>query len=195
VKWIFVLLMAAISTPGWEQPGQQDRFSLTARQVVQTLSDKGMKVTDEQVSLLARVVATEPNPQLDILQVEPIGDLGSEKDSGTQSWFRVACHQPGTCVPFYVAVSWPQDTTVRAAGALSASPGVRRAELKPIVAITMHVGTHATLVMDDNRSHIQIAVISLENGVAGHEIRVASPDHKQVYVAEVVSAHLLKGSF
>jgi flagella basal body P-ring formation protein FlgA len=67
--------------------------------------------------------------------------------------------------------------------------------LKPNVAITMRAGAHATLVMDDDRAHIQIAVISLENGLAGHRIRVASPDHKQVYVAEVVNASLLRKSF
>jgi flagella basal body P-ring formation protein FlgA len=51
------------------------------------------------------------------------------------------------------------------------------------------------MLMDDDRSHIQIAVISLENGVAGHSIRVTSPDHKQVYVAEVVNASLLRKSY
>jgi flagella basal body P-ring formation protein FlgA len=59
----------------------------------------------------------------------------------------------------------------------------------------MPAGTHATLVIDDQRSHIQLSVISLENGIAGHRIRVASPDHKQFYVGEVVSARLLKGNF
>ena len=44
-------------------------------------------------------------------------------------------------------------------------------------------------------SHIQVAVISLENGVAGKWIRVASPDRKQVYVGEVVSANELRGNF
>ncbi len=61
--------------------------------------------------------------------------------------------------------------------------------------ITMPAGTHAILIMDDHRSHIQVAVISLEKGIAGHWIRVASLDHKQFYVGEVVSANLLKGSF
>lgn len=60
---------------------------------------------------------------------------------------------------------------------------------------TMRAGSRATLVMDDQRSHIQVAVISLQNGMAGHRIRVSSPDHKQVYFGEVVSANLLKGSF
>ena len=61
--------------------------------------------------------------------------------------------------------------------------------------ITMKAGTHATLMLDDQRSHIQVAVVSLENGIVGHRIHVASPDHKQTYVGEVVNARLLKGSF
>jgi hypothetical protein len=49
--------------------------------------------------------------------------------------------------------------------------------------------------MDDDRAHIQVAVISLESGIAGHTIRVATPDHKQIYRGEIVSANLLKRSF
>jgi hypothetical protein len=49
--------------------------------------------------------------------------------------------------------------------------------------------------MDDQRAHIQVAVISLENGMVGHRIRVATPDHKQTYIGEVVNARLLRGSF
>jgi flagella basal body P-ring formation protein FlgA len=67
--------------------------------------------------------------------------------------------------------------------------------LKSNTAIIMRTGAHATLVMDDARSHIQVTVISLENGIAGHRIHVASPDHKQVYVADVVSANLVRRSF
>jgi len=51
------------------------------------------------------------------------------------------------------------------------------------------------LEMDDNRSHIQVSVISLENGNAGDKIRVSSPDRKQVYTAEVIDANLLKRSY
>jgi hypothetical protein len=195
VRWICTLLMVVISTPAWGQFDPQDRFELTARQVVQALSEKGINVSEQQVSLLAEVVASEPNPHLDILKVESAGGFRLGKDSGSQSWFRVACHEPGTCLPFYAAVSRTGATNVLATGAFPAPPAARQPALKPIHAVTMRVGAHAMLVMDDNRAHIQIAVISLENGVAGHEIRVASPDHKQVYVAEVVSAHMLKGSF
>jgi len=49
--------------------------------------------------------------------------------------------------------------------------------------------------MDDERSHIQIAVITLEGGITGREIRVASTDHKQFYLGKVVSANLLRRSY
>jgi flagella basal body P-ring formation protein FlgA len=77
----------------------------------------------------------------------------------------------------------------------NATAAARKGALKANTVITMRVGTRAMLVMDDDRSHIQIAVVSLENGITGHKIRVASPDHKQVYIAEVVSGHLLRRSF
>jgi hypothetical protein len=136
------------------------------------------------------VVANEPNPVLDVLSVEPIGDRWSGGHSGTHSWVKLGCHIPGACLPFYAVVSWPQEPAGRAIDTSIATP----AALKP-KAITMRAGAHATLLMDDDRSHIQIAVISLENGIAGHSIRVTSPDHKQVYVAEVVNASLLRKSY
>jgi flagella basal body P-ring formation protein FlgA len=88
-------------------------------------------------------------------------------------------------------VSWRKEQVEHVPNLSSASP----AALKPKVVITMRAGAHATLLLDDDRSHIQIAVISLENGIAGHSIRVSTPDHKQVYVAEVVNASLLRKSY
>jgi hypothetical protein len=195
VRWVLVLSIAIISMQGWGQSDPQDRFALTTRQVVRTLSDNGIVVSDDQVCLLAKIVATERDPVLDIQKVEPLGDLWFGNSTGTQSWFKVACHEPGACLPFYAVVSWPAKSIACSNDTFEGSPVVRKTALKPIVAIRMRAGTHATLVMDDDRLHIQIAVISLESGVAGNRIRVASPDHKQVYLAEVVSAHLLKRSF
>ncbi len=143
----------------------------------------------------AKVVATDPDPVLDISSVAPLGDGRSAGHSETNSKIKLVCHLPGTCLPFYAIVSWPAETVGHATSALSASPAVAKTALKPNSEITIRAGAHATLVMDDDRAHIQVAVISLENGIAGHRIRVASPDRKQVYVAEVVSAKLLKGSF
>jgi hypothetical protein len=189
-KWVAALSIAVMSLTGWGQPQPQDRFALTADIVARSISKGGIEVVGDQVTLLANVVANEPNPELDVLSVESLSDRWSGEHSGTHSWVKLGCHLSSVCLPFYALVSWPQKPAGHTIDTSIASP----AALKP-KAITMRAGAHATLLMDDDRSHIQIAVISLENGIAGHSIRVTSPDHKQVYVAEVVNASLLRKSY
>lgn len=194
-SWLSISLMAVMSMPGWGQPRLQDRFALSAGEVARALSESGIPTTEEQVSLLARVVATESSPALDVLSVEPLVRQSMVEHSRTRSRVRLGCHQPGECLPFYAIVSWSEPKAGSAAASSNASPVTGNVAFNPKRDITMRAGTHATLVMDDDRSHIQVAVISLENGMVGHRIRVSSPDHKQVYFGEVVSANLLKGSF
>jgi hypothetical protein len=192
VKWMPVLLMVATGVCGWGQAQPLQRFALTVSQVAQTLSVSGVQIAAQQVSLPAKVVATRPNPELDVLSVEPLRDQSAGTRDETSSLVKMACHQQGACLPFYAIVRWPEGSAGRAADLFNAS-GSKAS--KPQVAVIMRAGTHATLVMDDGRSHIQIAVMSLESGKAGQRVRVASLDHKLFYQAVVVSANLLKGSF
>jgi hypothetical protein len=207
-KWMAALLMAAMGAPGWAQSQPAAHFPVTADQIARTLSDRGMQITDDRISMLANVVATEPHPMLDIVSVEPLGVRRSEEHAGTHSLIKLACHTAGACLPFFVVVNTEATTAANTATGTAASttaasttaapstPPMRLiAQPKANAPITMRVGTHATLVMEDNRAHIQVAVISLENGHTGDKIHVASPDRKQVYVAEVVGPNLLKGSF
>ncbi len=194
-RWLSISLMAAMSVPGWGQSQLQERFALTAGQVARALSNGGMPTTDAQVSLLTRVVATESSPALDVLSVELLNKQLMADHSPARLRVRLGCHLPGKCLPFYAIVSSLEPLVGLAATASRTFAGINNPVSKANMDITMRAGTHATLVMDDNRSHIQVAVISLENGIAGHRIHVASPDHKQVYVGEVVNAHLLTGSF
>jgi hypothetical protein len=193
--WLSVSLMATISALACGQSQPQDRFALTAGQVARALSDKGMPTTDAEVSLLTRVVATETSPALDVLSVELLSRQSPAEHSPARSRVKLGCHLPGKCLPFYAVVIWSEPPAGLTATTRRASAGVNDPVSKEIMDITMRAGTHATLVMDDNRSHIQVAVISLENGLVGHRIHVASPDHKQTYVGEVVNARLLRGSF
>jgi hypothetical protein len=190
-RWLPVLLMAAMSMPSWAQSQPQDHFVLTAGQVARALSGNGRPTSDSQVSLLARVVATEPDPALDVVSVEALSKEPLAGHSPARSRVKLACRLASNCLPFFVTVSWSQPP---AGTAESMSTG-RNISASPNSQFTMRAGSRATLVMDDRRSHIQVAVISLQNGMAGHRIRVSSPDHKQVYFGEVVSANLLKGSF
>lgn len=192
--WLSLLLVAATGMPGWGQSQLQERFALSTGQVARALSNKGMQTTDQQVSLVTRVVATEPDPALDILSVHPAGRGQLAQHSPARSWVKLACHLPGRCLPFYAIVSGSQPAA-RPANTSGVSSLTGNALFSPNSEITMRAGTHATLVMDDDRAHIQVAVISLESGMAGHRIRVSTPDHKQFYFGEVVNARLLRGSF
>jgi hypothetical protein len=189
-RWIPFLLMAAMGVPARGHSQSQDRFALTASQVALAISSSGMQTTPEHVSLLSRVVATEPTPVLEVLSVEKLGKGLLTESSGVRLRVKLACRVPGKCLPFYVIVSsvpstdWPTNIPAN-----DSSIGNANSE------VTMKAGTHATLLIDDDRSHIQVAVISLENGIVGHRIHVASPDHKQTYVGEVVNARLLRGSY
>jgi hypothetical protein len=194
-RWLSILLMTAMSISACGQSQPQDRFVLTAGQVARALSDRGMPTSDGQVSLLTRVVATEPDPALEVVSVEAIGKEPLAGPSAAGSRIKLACRLPNYCLPFFVTVSWSQPPAGPAAS-MSTNPSLDRSMLTgPNSQFTMRAGTRATLVIDDQRSHIQVAVISLQNGMAGTRIRVSSPDHKQVYFGEVVSASLLKGSF
>jgi hypothetical protein len=168
---------------------------LTGQQVAQAIAAKGVGIEEEQVSLLANVVATEPHPALDVLSVQPLGETGTAQPIESRSIVKLACHQPGVCLPFYAVIMQLGTSSSDPLGRRGAAARMASELLKPESVITMRAGAHAMLVMNDDRSHIQVSVISLENGAVGHKIRVASPDHKQVYLAEVVNAHLLKRSF
>jgi hypothetical protein len=197
-KWVAVLVLAGFSVSGWGQTHvksfSQYRFAITAQEVAQTLSDRGVRVENQQVTLLARVVATDPHPVLDVIRVEPVGGRPAKGNTEARSLVKLACHMPGTCLPFFAMVNF-QDEVVEAAPGVSRVSLAPKERLKSLAPIAIRAGAHATLVIDDGRSHIEMSVISLESGNVGSRIRAASPDHKQIYIAEVVSANMLKRSF
>lgn len=181
----FALLIETAGLPVSGQDQPEKHYAITPRLVARALSNNGMQTADEQVSLPAQVTANEPYPALDILSVEPVADTVSGAITESRSSVKLACHSAGSCLPFFAMVAGrlvpgaPENAAV-----VVARPGV-----------TIRAGEHAVLVMDDHVAHIQVAVVSLENGVTGKWIRVASPDHKQTYLGEVVSAHQLRGNF
>jgi hypothetical protein len=194
-RWIPWLLMAAMGVAERAQCQLQDRYALTAAQVALAVSASGMLTTAEHVSLLTRVVATEPEPVLEVLSVETLGKGPVAEPSDVRLRVKLACHIQGKCLPFYAIVSSPPSTPGSANIMPKGSPTLGSTVWYAHNEIIMRAGTHATLIMDDQRSHIQVAVVSLENGIVGHRIHGASPDHKQTYVGEVVNARLLRGSF
>jgi hypothetical protein len=146
------------------------------------------------VTLLARVVSSEPGPELEVLTIEPRKLLKSEAPVEASYMVKLGCQTESACLPFYAVVSQREATAGSLIGSTSLVSASRSAKLKPD-AMTIHAGAHAVLLMDDGNAQIEVAVVSLESGAAGNKIHVTSLDHKQVYLAKVVSATLLTRSF
>ena len=193
VKCLAIVLGAMTGIPLWGQPHTQAQFALTERQVARCISGQGINISDDQVSLLAKVVATESHPLLDILSVAPFNGRLSTEHSKAQSLVKLGCRLRAVCLPFYVVITGDEGNAGSEAAGTAIVPARLRVGTSP--AITMRSGTHAVLQMDDNRSRVQVTVISLEDGKSGDKIRVASLDHKQIYTAEVIGANLLTRSY
>jgi hypothetical protein len=172
-------------------------YSLTSGQVAhslaRTFADRGITISDSQVSLPASVVASDPEPGLEVRSIEPLGHLASNRPGEVSSAIKLACHEPSACLPFYAIVAFPQAASLNTQASVAAHETVARNRKTP-VEYTIRAGAHATLLLEDSATHIQMSVVTLENGTAGQTIRVSSPDHKQTYSAQVVSADVLKGS-
>jgi hypothetical protein len=166
--------------------GAQQHFTVTPRQVAHALLQRGLSVDDDQVSLVARIVAGSPEPEL---EVESVQWLGAADGTAIRAKVRVVCTQPPACVPFYAVVTWP-------AGPLPwTQPTPNRfAAFHPQSPIAMRAGSRATLLIDTVQMHLRVPVISLQNGAVGSTIHVASPDRKQTYTATILSPTLLTGS-
>lgn len=193
---IAALLGIAMSLPGWgsSQPSSQGHYEITAQQVAQSFSNRGVQTADLQVTLLAKVVAAESNPELVVLSIEPRGSSRPAGRSETSFMVKLGCHAESVCLPFYAMVK-QRDAASEFSSASTLVAARSKGQLKPDDAVAIRSGAHAVLLMDDGDTQIEVAVVSLENGVAGHKIHVTSLDHKQVYLAKVVSATLLTRSF
>jgi hypothetical protein len=177
---------------------EPEYYPISVEQIAQTLSESGMQVKPANVSLGMHVVASKLDPDLNMLEVRPATSTRGRKTM----WVRIGCKESGVCLPFYATVAWDGDLAdlqkeLRPASLQTSTaktdspPAIHTGTVSPPA---MHAGTHATLVIASDRSRIKLSVIALQNGSIGQVIRVASPDHKQIYRAEVLGANLLKGT-
>lgn len=173
-----ILLAAAHVLAHASQP---ELHPISLDQVARALSHAGIEVRPEDISLAACVAASKPNPEMEVLTIEP----ASSTRSGQTLWVRIACRPTGVCLPFYASVVWDRP--------LPKLPKAFQAEDRQSPP-AIGAGTQVTMVIPSDRSLIQVAVVALQSGSVGQIIRVASPDRKQFYRAKVVSASLLKES-
>ena len=196
------------------------RSIVRMEQIVSALEQAKLPLEGAKVKRLAENIATLPDPRLEVRAIEPTSETSARVRMGCQAheqclpfyvavdWDEPAAAAAALHAAGYVAKSeashpgqqtrivnsasnHPDHPIHEASRTLADDPADRSPHA---LGSDVHAGSHATLLIDGQRLHIKLPVICLENGVAGHSIRVTALDHKQTYVAEVVDATLLKGT-
>lgn len=176
-------LCAAIALPAAAAPA---RTAITTTQIADAISASGAKVTPQQVTLLAEVVATTANPALKVQSVERWSD--------GRMMVRLECASSEECLPFLVAVRLNDEAEVQPLLASAGRPSTAVSHAKPGSSVyVLRNGSPAILVLDGEHMQIQLTVICLENGAVGQTVRVTSSDHLRTYTAEVVDGTVVKG--
>jgi hypothetical protein len=168
------------------EPGAK-RFPVTQQMVLKAMKSRRMPVDGLQVALSAEITASVPNPDLEVQSVSVTGTR--------RAMLRLACKSSAECIPFYISAAWPEGSDPVSLPSPAPAQQTRTLTQGSQAPVALRAGTPATLTIDDDRLHIQLRVITLQSGSEGERIRVATPDRRKAFVAEVLSSSLLKGSF
>lgn len=158
---------------------------ITRDEVAQALAHAGIAIDSNSVSLAASVVASKANPEMDVSNLQLI-----RTGVGQTLWVRLACRRSGDCLPFYASLSW-NDSVLKLPIESRFVPS--NLGLNSGSASTVSSGERMIMVIPSSRSRIQLSVVTLQRGNIGQIIRVATPDHKQFYQAEIIDATLVRG--
>jgi hypothetical protein len=204
-SWLIGNALAVLMTVSATAEGRPARFLVTSAQIMTAMQNRQLPTEGVEVKIAAPITASIEEPLLDIQTIALLNAHTAQ--------IKMACRNRTECLPFYVSATWSEapvtpllPRTKQQAAALvraetaQVQPAIKESSPKPDAfktgqPQTIHAGTAATLLMDQDRVHLRVRVICLEGGAAGDKVRVTTPDHKQAYLAEIVSPTLLKGSF
>ena len=177
------------------------RFAIEASQVTRAMQAAELPAEGVEVKLAAPITSSRANALIEVDSVASIGHHALR--------LRLACRDHSECIPFFAEVTFPDAVDVtRLRGvktsrvaAVQGPDATKDASVSEIPSrpapvrdpAILRAGAPATLAFDAERIHIRLEVISLQSGGEGSHIRVSSLDHKQFYVAQVVTPTLLKG--
>ena len=176
--WLLAAVLAAIPAA----PAQAPRFSVTSEQVVTAMRGHAWPIEGVRVTLPAALTAAVADPKLGI---ETASMLTSH-----EARLRIVCRVPAACLPFFANAVWPENEDIA-----SRQPSIQAAAA-PGESSTgrLRAGASVTLLLEGQRVHIRMQAVCLQGGATGDKIRVATRDRKQMYVAEIVTPTLLRGS-
>jgi hypothetical protein len=182
-KSIAILILSVLAVP---TVATAQREAITAAQVAAAMNAAGMKVSPQQVILLAGVTARTSTPGLQVESMERWG--------GDRIKVRLNCSDPSACLPFFVAVRSSPLGTLLPVAATQRSSAAMSPPRPDANSMVVRSGAPVILLLDGGRVHIRLSVVCLESGAAGQTIRVASKDHRQTYTAVVVDGSTVRAS-
>ena len=156
------------------------RSTISPAHVAEAITQAGMNVRADQVEILSAVGSAHSDARLDVVRIARLN-----KDSLK---VRMRCETNSECLPFYVLLHGK--TTEEISGLkrlLEKAPAAPKAT-RPVV----RGGESATLIVQTRDMQMTLPVICLQNGRLGERIKVASPDRKRTFNAEVVKAGLVR---
>ena len=186
--WLLGAALAVIPAAHAQFP----RFSVTSEQVVAAMQGHAWSIEGVRVTLPAAITAAVADPKLGVEAASML--------TAHEARLRMVCRVPAACLPFYATATWPESAesvappTGRNAGSGERKTPISAADKNESSAARLRAGASVTLLLEGERVHIQMQVVSLQGGAAGDKVRVATRDRKQTFVAEIVNPTLLKGS-
>ena len=191
-NWRRVCLLGTVLATIPAAHAQAPRFSVTSEQVVAAMQGHSWRTEGVRVTLPAAITAAVADPKLGVAMASML--------TAHEARLRIVCRVPAACLPFYATATWPESVeSVAPPSDGSAGIGERKtpasaADANESSAGRLRAGTSVTLLLEGERVHIQMQVVSLQGGTTGDKVRVATRDRKQTYVAEIVNPTLLRGS-
>jgi hypothetical protein len=205
-KWSEVFLYAAIGIGplglaiSSSAQAVSNRFAIEASQVTRAMEVASLPVDGVDVKMAAPFTSSIANAQVKVESVSAIGAHAVR--------MRLSCIDRAQCLPFFAVATFSDAIDATKLHGVKTSQIVGRqsstianqadAKVKSAAAndtVSVRSGAPATLELDEDRIHIRLEVICLQGGAPGSRVRASSLDHKQIYVAQVVSPTLLKGEF
>jgi hypothetical protein len=174
------LIPAAVSQPVVARiPGSIQAGSV--QQVVDALALAGVMVAPDQIEFLSGIRSAKESASIQV--------VSTSNSSAGMVKVKLRCQDNHECLPFYVLVHSLDKLNVGSARLKTVS-----AAETDVPQNIIRGGEHATLILESPDSRMSLPVICLQSGNVGQTIRVASPDHRQLFDAVVVAPGMLKGS-
>ncbi|MFZ3264127.1 MAG: flagella basal body P-ring formation protein FlgA [Terriglobales bacterium] len=181
---VWLAALCLIAPVGVNAETGAGRTPVSRKQVADAMRSAGMETQADQVQVLANVTTT-PGATLRVAR--------KVKESPNAVLAELVCREPGQCLPFYALIHSNAAATAAAKSTGSSpSPTFSRSEVKAHPLVVR--GQPVTLIIENADFRIELSAICLEAGLHGQTIRVASPDRKRFYSAEVVSNKIVRST-